>query len=240
MQNSLKKMQQERTYIRPNLDGPSARVEVDLALAIHEHKLLPGMKLREDELCEIYGVSRTVIRSALQSLHHSQLIELKRNRGAFVSKPSVDEAREVFEARSLIEPYIAFEAAKKISDAEIEALEAHMQEEHRALLSKEHGKAVRLSGQFHIEIARISNHTTLQEIIEKLVARSSLIIALYWGRKSALCEKHAHNALMDAFRNRDAKEAKELMQSHLVDIASALDLRTEFETSLSLRDILKS
>lgn len=80
-------------FIQPILSGPSARPEASLSLAIHEHRLLPGTKPGEDELSEIYGVSRTVVRTALQSLSHSQLLNLKRNPGAFVSQPTVKEAR---------------------------------------------------------------------------------------------------------------------------------------------------
>ena len=227
------------TFIKPILDGPSARLEASLSLAIHEHRLLPGMKLREDELCEIYGVSRTAVRTALQSLYHSQLVEIKRNRGAFVAKPSAREALEVFEARSLLEPHIAFEAAKRITDEDIQHLESHMLEEHAAIAAREHGRALRLSGQFHIDIARIADQSTIQGMIEKLVSRSSLIIAVYWGRKSALCEKHAHHALLKAFKLRDGHDAKELMQSHLVDILAALDLKKDTDAEYNLRDILK-
>ena len=78
-----------------------------IAKAIHEHKVLPGTKLGEDELSEIYGVSRTLVRSALQGLSHEQLVDIQPNRGAFVSKPSLREAREIFEARALLEPRTA-------------------------------------------------------------------------------------------------------------------------------------
>ena len=69
-----------------------------LTLAIHEHRIKPGMKLGEDELADIYGVSRTVVRSALHALAHLQLVDIQRNRGAFVAQPTLRDAREVFEA----------------------------------------------------------------------------------------------------------------------------------------------
>jgi len=74
----------------------STAISQALSLAIHEHRIAPGTKLGEDELGEIYGVSRTVVRAALQSLSHIQLVEIRRNRGAFVARPSLKEAREVF------------------------------------------------------------------------------------------------------------------------------------------------
>ena len=62
-----------------------------LAIAIHEHRLAPGAKLSEDEVGEVFGVSRTVVRAALQILAHDKMVDLKRNRGAFVAQPSVKE-----------------------------------------------------------------------------------------------------------------------------------------------------
>ena len=67
------------------------------------HGIDPGTKLPEDELGAIYSVSRTVVRAALQALAHDRLVRLEPNRGAFVAKPTRTEAREVFEARALVD-----------------------------------------------------------------------------------------------------------------------------------------
>src|SRR5262245_63015782 len=79
--------------------------------AILSHRLAPGTKMPEDELASIYSVSRSVVRSALQALAHDRLARLEPNRGAFVAQPSKKEAREIFEARALIEPRVAALAA---------------------------------------------------------------------------------------------------------------------------------
>lgn len=225
-------------FIHPTVTGPAATLVTSLSQAIHEHRLVPGTKLGEDELSEIYNVSRTVVRQALQALSHEQLVELKRNRGAFVAKPTIREAREVFEARALLEPRTARSAAERMTDAALARLESHIVAEHGALDAGEPGKALRLSGQFHIEISHIANQSIIAGFIERLVARSSLIIALYWKRQSALCEEHAHHALVEAFRRGDGQDAQELMTSHLVDIVSALDLRDTPQGNSSLKDIL--
>lgn len=226
-------------FIQPTIGGPGAQLVASLSLAIHEHRLLPGTKLGEDELSDIYNVSRTVVRAALQALSHSELVELKRNRGAFVSQPTVREAREVFEARSLLEPRTARSAAERMTPEALARLEAHIEAEHDAIAAGEAGRALRLSGQFHIEISHIADQTTIAGFVERLVARSSLIIALYWKRQSALCEKHAHHALVDALRHGDGPEAEDLMKSHLLDIVTALDLRDAPAPAVNLRDILK-
>jgi DNA-binding GntR family transcriptional regulator len=100
------------------------------------------------------------------------------------------------------------------------------------------GRAVWLSGRFHVTIAEIAAQATIAAFIEALVARSSLVIALYWRRRDTLCESHAHHALVDAIAAGDARQAEELMQSHLVDLLSGLDLRERTEAPRRLRDLL--
>ncbi|RHZ96286.1 GntR family transcriptional regulator [Cereibacter sphaeroides] len=218
--------------------GSNDTVAGRLALAIHEHRIQPGTKLAEDELGEIFGVSRTLVRAALQQLAHERLVTLRRNRGAFVAQPSVREAREVFEARALLEPRTARSAAERATDADIARLQRHIDEEHAALDAGDPGRALRLSGQFHIEVAVIADQDTIRDFVAQLVARSSLIIALYWQRRTALCESHAHHALLRALADGDGARAEEMMKGHLLDLVSSLDLRNPAPPARSLREAL--
>lgn len=219
-------------------DAPAEHVAEELERAIHEHRLPPGTKLGEDEIGEVYGISRTIVRAALHRLSHRRLVELRRNRGAFVAQPSAREAREVFEARALLEPRTARSAAERITAADIAVLQAQIDEEHAALAKGDTGHALFLSGQFHVEIARIADQATIAAFISELVSRSSLIIALYWKRRTALCESHAHEALIEAFRARDGDQAEELMKGHLLDLVTSLDLRNVVSMPNSLREAL--
>lgn len=209
-----------------------------LSLAIHEHRLAPGTKLGEDDLSDIYGVSRTMVRAALQSLSHQQIVEIKRNRGAYVAQPSLTEAHEVFEVRELLEPRTARSAALNATPEDIALLEDHITQEHAALDAGDRGRALYLSGKFHLEIARIAKQQTIADMIDVLIARSSLIIALYWRRESALCESKAHHALIAAIADNDGSRSEELMQSHLVDLHSALNLHELPAVEQDLRAML--
>jgi len=221
------------------MTGASADdIVVRLTEAVHEHRVMPGMKLSEDEVGEIFGVSRTVVRQALRAMAHGGLVTIERNRGAFVAKPSVKEAREVFEARALLEPQTARAAAERATPQDVARLEDHIAREHEALANDEAGQALKLSGVFHVEIARIADQHTIEAFIRQLVSRSSLVIALYWQRRNALCESHAHHALLDAFRRNDPDTAEELMKGHLLDLLSQLNLRDGDEKAPSLRDAL--
>lgn len=209
-----------------------------LTEAVHEHRVTPGMKLNEDEVGEVFGAGRTVVRQALRALSHSGLVTIERNRGAFVTQPTVKDAREVFEARALLEPQTARAAATRTTPQSIARLEAHIAEEHAALDAGEAGRALKLSGHFHVEIAVIADQMTVEGFIRELVSRSSLVIALYWRRRTALCESHAHHALVDALRRQDPDTAEELMKGHLLDLMSQLDLREALPPHSSLKDAL--
>lgn len=214
-------------------------IALQLLEAVHEHRIQPGMKLSEDEVSEVFGVSRTVVRQALRALAHEGIVYIERNRGAFVAQPSVKEAREVFEARALLEPRMAHAAAQRTTAADIARLEAHIADEHAALNAGKSGEALKLSGHFHIEIARIADQATVEAFIRQLVSRSALVIALYWRRRSAMCESHAHHALLEALRAQDGAQAEDLMKGHLVDLVSQLDLRPQATPPTTLKEALE-
>jgi DNA-binding GntR family transcriptional regulator len=221
---------------------PAARwyfIYVALKEAILTHAIEPGTKLPEDELGEIYSSSRTLVRSALQALAHDRLVTLELNRGAFVAKPTRLEAREIFEARAIIEPTVAALAAQAATPADIERLRRHLEEEHVALHEGRNGEAVDLSGKFHVAIAEIAHQTVLTEFVRSLCSRSSLIVALYWRRRDAMCESHAHHALVDAIAANSPQDAREIMSSHLVDLLSGLDLSDRPPEPKKLTDILR-
>lgn len=216
--------------------GRALSICVELQTAILEHRLTPGEKLSEDEVGETFGASRTVARAALQALAHSGLVTIERNRGAHVSRPTKREANEVFEARALIEPRVARLASQEITEADVAVLRQHMEAEHAALAADDQGKALSLSGLFHITIADIADQSVLSAMVRSLISRSSLIIALYWRRRDSACERHAHHALVDALAKGDGADAEEIMLSHIVDLRSGLDLAEAAQSPLSLAE----
>ena len=107
-------------------------IHQDIVRAILEQRLGPGTKLGEDEVGAIYGVSRTIVRAALQSLAHEGIVVIEKNRGAFVAHPTVQEAVEVFAARRLIEPAITELAVARCDAAAAEVLRDHVAREQAA------------------------------------------------------------------------------------------------------------
>jgi DNA-binding GntR family transcriptional regulator len=211
----------------------------DLKAAILAHAIAPGTKLPEDELGEVYSVSRTLVRAALQALAHDRLVQLEPNRGAFVAKPSKREAREVFEARAIIEPKVAAMAAAIAKPADVKVLRKHLDEEHKAIHDGRQGDAIMLSARFHEGIAEIAGQSILTEFVRSLCSRSALIISLYSKRTDTFCESHAHHALVDAIAANSQRDAAELMTSHLVDLLSGIDVSESAAPQRKLSEILR-
>ena len=83
--------------------------------AIIEQALEPGAKLPEDAIGERFGVSRTLVRHALGQLAAEGLVELRRNRGAAVARPSWDEARDIFDVRRGLERLVVLRLAGQLT-----------------------------------------------------------------------------------------------------------------------------
>ena len=88
-------------------ESPEAGIYNKIHRAIAERRLLPGSRLVEDQLADVFGVSRMRIRSVLQALAREKVVTHHKNRGACVAQPTVKEAKEVFAARRLIEVALA-------------------------------------------------------------------------------------------------------------------------------------
>ncbi|MGY5809229.1 GntR family transcriptional regulator [Rhizobium sp. LEGMi198b] len=196
--------------------------------AIVERRLAPGAKLSEADVGNLFNVSRTLARAALQALSYEGLVSVEKNRGAFVAYPSPEEARQIFAARRLVEPGILLEAAARISPADIQHLRQLLLLEGR--LVEEHGSAARraeikASGDFHLAIAVISGNAIMQRFMEELVARSSLVIALYGQSTASSCGHHEHGEIVDALEQKDSDRACRLMLQHIAHIETDLDMR---------------
>ena len=209
-----------------------------LHAAIVGHRLKPGTKLGEEALCEVFGVSRAQIRRVLLNLAHAKLVELRPNRGAYVAQPSVREARHVFEARRAVEAAIVERAVDRVTEDMIRELAEHIGEEQAAHERGDHSAAIRLSGAFHLRLARIAGNEVLLAFLEELVSRTSLIIATYGTQSVSACSHDDHEVILQALRAHDAAAAVSHMDHHLRFIEEHLQLITGGESDVDLKTIL--
>lgn len=193
--------------------------------AIFEHRLPPGTKLGEDRLAGIFGVSRARVRRVLPRLAHDGLVTLEPNRGAFVASPTVADARDVFEARRVIEPGIIERLLAHPDRKSIVArLREHVMLERRARAAGDIRAIVRLSGEFHMLMAEMSGNAQLAKAMRELASLTCLIIALYDKPAVPSCLGEEHGSLVDALAAGEAGRATRLMVEHLRHVEENLDL----------------
>jgi DNA-binding GntR family transcriptional regulator len=199
-----------------------------ITTAIVERRLMPGTRLVEQQIADVFEVSRTVVRQALNQLSRDRLVTLEPARGAFVATPSIDEARQVFQVRRLIEGGMVRQLAARITDKQVEQLRVHLRDERQAVSRVDVSGRTRLLADFHVVLARLLGNEVLAELIADLLSRSQLIALMYQSSHSAEHSQEEHVDIVDALARRDGRAAAKLMERHLeaVERNLRLDPRT--------------
>ncbi len=204
--------------------GTTERIVASITAAIVERRLMPGTKLAEQQIADIFSVSRTLVRQALNQMSRDHLVTLEPARGAFVAQPSVEEARQVFEVRNMLEVAMIRRAATELAAKHITELRAHLQSERAAVQRTDISGRTRLLADFHVLLAQMLGNQALAEILQDLVSRCSLIALMYQSAHSAEHSYEEHVAIVDALEARDTKAAVKLMQEHLHHVERNLRL----------------
>jgi len=200
----------------------------DITTAVVEKRLPPGTWLREEALARVYAVSRTKIRGALLILSKNKLIEMIPDKGAFVSKPSIKDAREVFSVRRLLESEVVRLVVAHAKPKDYKLLEQHIRFERSTLHAPMTGTVrEKLLGDFHVALAETTGHRVLTDLVRELVARSSLISMLYQSSNDPSCSSDEHEAFLRLCKRGDAEAAVANMLDHLRRVEASLQLDQE-------------
>lgn len=195
--------------------GATQRITHSITTAIVERRLMPGTKLGEQKIADIFKVSRTLVRQALNQLSRDRLVTLEPGRGAFVAMPGIDEARQVFQMRQMVEGAMVRRLCSMVSDSQIAELRTHLRAEHAAVSRSDAAGRTRLLADFHFVLARMMGNAVLAEILADLLSRSSLISLMYQSSYSAEMSYNEHVAIVDAIERRDVRGAVRLTENHL-------------------------
>ena len=200
-----------------------------ISVAILEHRLAPGTKVGEDRVAAIFANSRAKVREVLMRLAHEQIVELVPQRGAFVAKPTIEQAQDVFEARRLIEPGVLHRLIATLDDVKQQRLPRHLELEADARAREDKRAIVRLSGEFHVLLAELAGNSALTRTMRELSALTCLIISLYDAPTATSCRADEHEEIVAAVKRGDGKRAESLMLQHLDHIAQRLKLDSDLE-----------
>jgi DNA-binding GntR family transcriptional regulator len=199
------------------------KIVASVTTAIVERRLMPGTKLVEQQIADIFKVSRTVVRQALNQLSRDKLVTLEPARGAFVREPSVEEARQVYEVRTLLEGAMLRELAGRITEAQIARLRQHLADEAAAIARTDVSGRTRLLADFHSLLAGMLGNEVLAEMLD-LLSRCSLIALMYQSSHSAEESSGEHVAIVEALARRDGEAAVALLREHLGNVERNLRL----------------
>lgn len=221
------------------MNATESAIHQVIAATLLAGRLAPGAQLVEMRLAAIFGVSRERIRKVLQRLGHDRLLELVPNRGAFVASPSLAQAREIYEARRILEGGIVGRLAGRLTAAQAAALAEHGRREHAALKQGDRAQSIRLSGEFHVLLAECAGSPFVLRQLQELVSRTSMLVAFFEAPEASSCACDEHEEILVALSEGDAARAMKAMHAHLSLIETRLTPRAAVALSGDPEDELR-
>lgn len=191
-----------------------------------------GTRLREEQLAEDYGLSRTPVREAIRRLQADGLVQVVPNRGAEVVSLSPEDTEEIFGLRSLLESYAARNAALRGADVMrlrelCEAMEQQLGRLDEGAADDAHDEITRLNMEFHQAIHEAGGRRLLPELLSRVI-EVPLVRRTFHQYTTAELNRSCtqHRELTEAIAAGDGDWAHAVMQSHVLAARATL-LRSE-------------
>ena len=215
------------------MESSTTRAIVDaLTKAIVEHRLQPGTKLAEQKLADHFGVSRTLVRQALFQLSQNRLIRLEPARGAFVAAPAVDEARQVFAVRRMLEAEMTRAFVRSVTPGQDQgAAGSTWRSKKPPSTGEDVSGRTELLGDFHVRMAELMGNEVLAQILRELISRCALITLMYQSASAAEHSHDEHADIVKALAAKDEERAVQLMTEHLLHVEANLTFDRKVPTN---------
>ena len=201
----------------------SAATTDELRRMILEGILPGGHQLRQDVLAEELGVSRIPIREALLQLEAEGLVRSFPHRGAVVSELSIDEIKELFELRVLIEPRLLLRSAPKLTEEDFSKLDAVLSEYSAEMRADHVSRWGELNTEFHLLLyrhaARPRSNALVATLLQECDRHTRIQLALTGGMQRAEAE---HAELVELCREGRALQASSLLRRHIKNVEGSL------------------
>ncbi|PUA20486.1 GntR family transcriptional regulator [Glaciimonas sp. PCH181] len=215
----------------------SAQIAHQITDAMLSQKLAPGTRLGEQQLAELFGVSRTQIREALTRLVTRGIVTVSPRRGWYVIAPTPEDAREAFEARRVLELGL-LRHARPISVEAIQQLRQHVEREQAAIDGDDVAARSYLLGDFHVCLCESFGNTLLADTLRDFTTRTTLTAMLYQSSHHAKQSCAEHGGIVTALENSDLALAEELMNTHLCNVEAGLSQSVRTDPLSPLRKAL--
>ena len=174
-------------------------------------KLKPGTKLSEAKVAKEFNVSRAPAREALLRLEDTNLLR-KNHLGREVTEFSIEEFREIYEVKNVIEAFAAMQAAHHATERDFRRLKSILDEMHANLSPPKHAKLIKLNSQFHDYIVYCSQNSKAIELYNLRVKQVRWTTVNYKVRPHLSVKEHQE--IYEAFIQKDGSEVRSRMENH--------------------------
>lgn len=191
--------------------------------------LLPGEKIPENLLAEKFHVSRTPVRAALAKLQSQGFVEIRPQRGTFVTKLSMQQILEARFIREAIEVAVACFLAENANASVIDACEKILEEQMQAANQEDALLFQQLDDRFHATLSGATGFRRVGKVVEAEKAHMDRVRNLSLVELSGQYEHvlKQHRAILAAIRSGSAAEAKAAMETHMKDVFNILKIAPE-------------
>jgi DNA-binding GntR family transcriptional regulator len=209
-------------FITREMSTLRQQVTAKLRQAILSGRFGPGERLVERELCESLGVSRPLVREALQQLHAEGLILHTPHKGPTVATISTQEAKDIYAVREYLEALAGEGFARHASDAQMKRLRQALDYLATPAASATTDALLAAKNEFYAILLEGCGNLVAGQLLTQLNNRITLLRRLSLRRAGRLPETLKElDAIVRALEARDAAKAKKLCASHVARAAVA-------------------
>jgi DNA-binding GntR family transcriptional regulator len=195
-------------------------VEEKLRSAIAIGRFKPGQRLIERELCELTGVGRTSIREALRQLEAEGLVTTVPHRGPSVSTITLEEARQLYAVRALLEGHAGREFARRREPEDLRDLNLAVKRFVQAAKTDDRSELIQAKTAFYLALMRGCGNMFVEQMLTIMHNRITVLRLTSMTSPGRLKNSVAEiKAIHDAIRDGDADRAEALCINHIEEAA---------------------
>ena len=205
---------------------PTAQEAVlaELRRAIITGELAPGEQVLQDTLAERFGVSRVPLREALKILEGEGQVTYRPHRGYFVTALDLDDLREVYRIRDLLESEAITVAVSRITEAELDAAASALDDVEQAARDDDLLGMTEANRRFHFCLIEAAQMPRLLRLVRILWDATDVYRSVYYaqGRRRAAVNTE-HREALAAIRAGDADRAVRVLRQHRAHAVRTLE-----------------
>lgn len=192
-----------------------------LRTAILEGRFQPGDRLVEREVCEMFQVSRTLLREALSQLAAEGILQIIPHRGPIVAIYSAEDARSIYELRATLEEMAGRCFAERASPAERKALENAFAAFKKSCRGKPGNDLLLVKTAFYAALTAGAHNPVLEDMLRMIHWRVTMLRAHTLSQPGRLPISLAEiGEIMDAIARRDPDAAGQACRRHVMNAAA--------------------